>query len=85
MDHMAAVFLVGFQCQLARVYEAEGLVGGSGDSQQACSWMLRDHERIWEEVSGRSHQGSSLAKRKLRECSEYGYFMHEDDLDMHHD
>jgi len=56
MAHMAAVFLVGVQCQLARVYEAEGLVGGSGDSQQACSWMLRNHERIWEEISGRSHQ-----------------------------
>lgn len=53
-------------------------MGGSGDSQQACSWMLKDHERIWKEISGRSHQSSSLAKRKPCECSEYGYFMHED-------
>ena len=82
---MAAVFLVGLQRQLVRVYEAEWLVGGSGDSQQACSWMLRDHERIWEGISDRSHQCSFLAKRKLCECSEYGYFMHEDDLDMRHD
>jgi len=64
MAHMAAVFLVGFQGQLARVYEEEGLVGGSGDSQQACSWMLRDHD-----VFGRRYPVALIRIRFLQKES----------------